>query len=146
MTIELPQGVVSFAVIAAFLTLPAVAWWTWYLSRKVGQANLDLVKELRDMCAKSVDTTIKAANVSADVAKGILESTKPLLKVIEDMGGVVITRDPTNVMERMFNRLSVVGPDANGRAEHKYPPIPTAAAATQPDTKRPKGVKLPSEM
>ena len=136
MDVQVPLRILIFGAVF----VGAVAWWTYYLSRKATQVNREMADLLREVSKESVDTCVKAANVTAETAKGILEHTRPLASIIEQMGGVLISRDPSNMLERIIHRqMDHSLSDANGRLTATEDDAETPSA-------RPYGVKLPSEM
>lgn len=137
---------VSWAIFAV-VVIALACWWTYFLVRRTQEPTKELLTTVRESCKEAVDVAVKAANCTAEVSKGILANSTPIVELVKQMGGVLISRDPTPTMERIINRLSPAPPGANGHGPELPFVRPSAAAETTDITgRKPKGVKLPSEM
>lgn len=148
MTLQLPSGLVYFAVIIGLLTPFIACWWTYWIGSK--QQDRTLIDAMRDSMEKSINTCLKAADITAEVTRGVQANTKHVYQAFEDSVAALIEMDPSKTIERMAHQAldrSMPGrKDASGRNGHVKRNISAANQESVESSGRPPGVKLPSEM
>lgn len=148
MTLQLPDGLVYIMVIIGLASPFIACWWTYWIGSK--QQDRTLIDAMRASMEKSVDTCLNAANLAADVTKGIQENSKPVYRALEDSVAALIELDPSKTIERLahqaIERSGLPRNDAPGRNGQHRKITSAANQETVEPSGRPPGVKLPSEM